>query len=208
VPRSGFDDQLTIFDDDVRSMFIAVAVGVDRASKAFWAGDTSEAERLIEAEGIATDVLTRVEHELQVAFARNAPVARDMRFMLTVLRVVPQLERCVELAAHIAERAELGPRLPPALAESLTSMGAITSGMWEQATTAWREGDPGAALRLDEEDDELDVLADEATALLGQSSELGWTMVMEGRLVIRFYERLGDHAVHVCERIRWMATGK
>ena len=189
-------------------MFIAVAVGVDRASKAFWAGDTSEAGRLIEAEGIATDVLTRVEDELQIAFARNAPVARDMRFMLTVLRVVPQLERCVELAAHIAERAELGPRLPPALAESLTSMGAVTSGMWEQATTAWRDGDADAAVRLDEEDDELDVLANEATALLGQSGELGWTMVMEGRLVIRFYERLGDHAVHVCERIRWMVTGK
>jgi phosphate transport system protein len=208
MPRSGFDDQLAIFDDDVRSMFVAVAVGVDRASKAFWAGDISEAIRLVEAEGLATDVLSRVEHELQITFARQAPVARDMRFILTVLRIVPQLERCVELAAHIAERAQLGPQLPSALADSLVSMGAITSEMWEQATTAWKEGDPGAGVRLDEADDELDVLADEATGLLSRSSELSWPMVMEGRLVIRFYERLGDHAVHVCERIRWMVTGK
>jgi phosphate transport system protein len=207
MPRAGFDDQLATFDDDVRSMFVAVAVGVDRASKAFLAGDTSETARLIEADGIATDVLSRVEHELQITFARQAPVAQDMRLMLTVLRVVPQLERCVELAAHIAERAQLGPQLPPALADSLASMGAITSGMWEQAAAAWNEGDPDAAVRLDEEDDELDVLADEATDLLRQSSGLGWTFVMEARLVIRFYERLGDHAVHVCERIRWMVTG-
>jgi phosphate transport system protein len=85
-------------------------------------------------------------------------------------------------------------------------MGAAATHMWEQAAAAWAEVDPEAAERLGADDDELDVVAHEVSETLGQSGELGWTPVMECRLVVRFYERLGDHAVHVCDRIRWWAT--
>jgi NAD(P)H-nitrite reductase large subunit len=63
MPRSGFHDQLANFDDDVRAMFTAVVVGVDRATAALLAGDTSEADRLMEGSAIAADVLSRVEAE-------------------------------------------------------------------------------------------------------------------------------------------------
>jgi phosphate transport system protein len=126
--------------------------------------------------------------------------------MLTVLRIVPQLERCVELAAHIAQRAAFVTELPADVVAGFGSMATLTDRMWQATSLAWACGDPAAARALEEDDDELDVLADELTARLGDAG-LGWTTAMECRLVVRFYERLGDHAVHVCERIRWWATG-
>jgi phosphate transport system protein len=127
--------------------------------------------------------------------------------MLTVLRIVPQLERCVELAEHIAERAVFAAALPADVLALFESMGSATVRMWDLASTAWVEADPDAAARLDEADDELDVLAGELTVALG-SGRVTWNAAMECRLVVRFYERLGDHAVHLCERIRWWATGQ
>jgi phosphate transport system protein len=206
MPRSGFHAQLTSFDDEVRALFAVVAVGVARATDAFLAGDPSEATRVADGADVNSTVLSRVEHEITLTFARQAPMATDLRFMLTVLRIVPQLERCVELAQHIAERAAFAADLPPDLLDQFAMMGTTAARMWEAAATAWEEVDPDAASRLDEADDELDVLADELARALSSGS-VPWTAAMECRLVVRFYERLGDHAVHVAERIRYWATG-
>jgi phosphate transport system protein len=207
VARSEFHEQLVGFDDEVRALFTVVTVGVTRASQAFLTADPGEASRLGTGEKVTATVLDRVEHELQLAFVRQAPVATDLRFMLTVLRIVPQLERCVELAEHIAERAVFAAALPADVLALFESMGSATVRMWDLASTAWVEADPDAAARLDEADDELDVLADELTVALG-TGRVTWNAAMECRLVVRFYERLGDHAVHLCERIRWWATGQ
>src|SRR6202011_2778236 len=135
-----------------------------------------------------------------------APVASDLRFMLTVLRVVPQLERCTELAAHIAERAVISPGLPAAVTQRFESMAAIIVPMWEKASAAWANGNPTAATTLDDQDDQLDVTVSELATDLA-AAELNPVTAMECALVGPFYERLGDHAVHVCDRIRWWATG-
>jgi phosphate transport system protein len=204
--RGGFHQQLIDIDDEVRALFTEVTVGVAWAASAFLAGDLREAPRFAAQHRITDTVLGRVEHELEVAFARQAPVASNLRFMLTVLRVVPQLERCTELAAHIAERAAIGPDLPGAVTLQFESMTALIVPMWEAASAAWANGDPTAASTLDDEDDELDVTVSELATDLA-TAELNPITAMEAALVGRFYERLGDHAVHVCDRIRWWATG-
>jgi phosphate transport system protein len=206
VALLGFRRQLTAFDDEVVALFTVVTVSVSRASAAFLTGDTTETARLLEGAQLSSIVLDRVEHEVEVAVACHAPVASDLRFLLTLLRVVPELKRCIELAAHIAKRASFAADLPIETMALFESMGTVTSRMWEAASTAWSRGDPFVASALDEDDDELDVLANELTAILSAAT-LDPATAMESRLVIRFYERLGDHAVHLCERIRWRAAG-
>jgi phosphate transport system protein len=78
--------------------------------------------------------------------------------------------------------------------------------MWRGAADAWAERDPDAAERLDVVDDRLDNLHDQLVVELGLA-DLALPDAVQTTLVARFYERLGDHAVHISERIRYLALG-
>jgi phosphate transport system protein len=120
--------------------------------------------------------------------------------------MVPELERSADLAEHIAARAASGltPMLTPRLRGLVEQMGRVAVRMWREVTEAFADRDPGAAARLTAADDELDTLHEYLTAEL-VSGSVGVSVALEMALVGRFYERLGDHAVHVAERIRFLA---
>jgi phosphate transport system protein len=79
--------------------------------------------------------------------------------------------------------------------------------MWRDAADAYAERDALAGDRLNEDDDELDELHVSLTAEL-VSGKLSVPVALEMALVARFYERLGDHAVNIAQRIRYMAEGR
>ena len=132
----------------------------------------------------------------------------DMRFLLSVLRIVPELERSGDLAEHIAQRAARGltGELTPRVRGLVEQMGRVGVEMWRMAADAYGDRDPGASERIHERDDELDDLHVSLTAEL-VSGALTMPVALEMSLVARFYERLGDHAVNVAKRVRYMATG-
>lgn len=204
--RSEFSAQLSTLEGEIRELFTRVILAVERATDALVSGDRTEATRMTQRTTQARSILGKVERQIDLTFARQAPVAADLRFMITALRVVPELERCMELARHVAERARLADQLPADVLASFAHMGRMTTAMWEKASGAWRDRDPNAGIALDQDDDELDLLCNELTVRLGQMEDHP-TVAMEGRLVIRFYERLGDHAVHVSRRTAYLARG-
>jgi phosphate transport system protein len=125
-----------------------------------------------------------------------------------VLRVVPELERSGDLAEHIAQRAatDLALRLSPSVRGRLEQMGSICSTMWRRAADAWAERDGDACTDLDSADDQLDDLHDSLVDELGRGG-IALPDALQAVLVARFYERLGDHAVHIAERIRYIVGG-
>jgi phosphate transport system protein len=148
------------------------------------------------------DVEDLVNHEL----ARQAPVAGDLRFLLSVLRVVPELERSHDLVEHIARRGVKGLReeLTPRTRGLIEQMGAVGVEMWRAAADAWFERDPEGYARIHERDDEMDDLHTNLTAELA-SGKTSLPVAMDMALVARFYERLGDHAVNIAHRVRYLA---
>jgi phosphate transport system protein len=136
-------------------------------------------------------------------------MANDLRFLLCVLRMVPELERSGDLAEHIAQRAARGlaSELTPRIRGIVQQMGRVGADMWRTAADAYVERDPDAADSLRERDDELDDLLVSMTAELASGS-VSIPVAIEMALVGRFYERLGDHAVNLCERVRYLATGR
>jgi phosphate transport system protein len=184
-----------------------VATALSVANKAVLSGDPSVASDLSAMEMLSAHGTTELEQTLQIYLARFAPMGRDLRLVLTALRLAPELERSVDLARHIAERAGLVVDLPSPLLSLLTQMGDVALDMWRQVVVAWNDRDPGAADRLERIDDQLDDLR---RRLYQQAADerLPVALAMQLNLLIRFYERLGDHAVHVSARIRWLATGR
>jgi phosphate transport system protein len=85
-------------------------------------------------------------------------------------------------------------------------MGTVCVDLWRRAADAWAERDGDAAVSLDKADDQLDDLHDRLVAEL-EKADIALADALQTTLVARFYERLGDHAVHIAERVRYLADG-
>lgn len=206
--RRRFHQQLDDIDGKVIRLFAMVTEGVAAAGHALLSGDTETARALSERDRsldrLEVDLEQVAEHELLT----QTPMAGDMRFLVSVLRVVPELERSGDLAEHIGQRAAagVGQRLTPTVRGMLEEMATITSAMWRRAGDAWAERDGDVATELDKQDDQLDDLHDRLVAEL-EHADIPLADALQTTLVARFYERLGDHAVHISERVRYLATG-
>ena len=118
------------------------------------------------------------------------------------------MERSGDLAEHIAQRAARGltAELTPRLRGLIEEMGRVGVELWRASCGAYTSRDGTAEPRLRERDDELDDLHVSLTAELASGS-LSLPVAIEVALVGRFYERLGDHAVNIAARVRYLATG-
>jgi len=206
--RVEFHKDLDEIDQKVVQLFALVAEGVAKATDAFLANDREAAESMADADAIIDQLYTDVEELVQRQFALQSPMARDMRFLLSVLRIVPELERSGDLAEHIAARAtrSISESITPRIRGLIERMGHIGTQMWREAADGYVDRDPDVAARLNERDDELDELHSSLTAEL-VTGQLSVPIALEMALVARFYERLGDHAVNIGERIRYIAEG-
>ena len=206
--RKRFHQQLDEIDAKVIRLFALVTESVAAASESLLANDTEAARELTERDSLVDQLEVDLEQVAERELLMQQPMARDMRYLVSVLRIVPELERSGDLAEHVAQRAVTGLalRLTPTVRGLLEQMGATCVEMWRGAADAWAERDPDAAERLDVVDDRLDNLHDELVEELGLA-DLALPDALQTTLVGRFYERLGDHAVHISERIRYLAVG-
>ena len=206
--RVEFRRELEEIDQKVIQLFALVSEGVSAATDAFLSGDRDAAKSLMDSDKVIDSLYNDVEELVQRQFALQSPMARDMRFLLSALRIVPELERSGDLAEHIAARAVRGisSALTPRIRGLIEQMGKLDATMWRMAADAYADRNPKAASHLDELDDELDELHVSLTAEL-VSGQLTVPVALEMALVARFYERLGDHAVNIGERIRYIAEG-
>ncbi|MGI9022760.1 MAG: phosphate signaling complex protein PhoU [Acidimicrobiales bacterium] len=206
--RVGFHRELAKIDAQVLQLFALVSEGLAGATDALLAGDRERARALVARDEIIDTVYVELEDLVQRVFALQSPMADDLRFLLSVLRIVPELERSGDLIEHIAQRAARGltPELTPRIRGLVDQMGRLGVEMWRTVADAYVERDGGAAARLRERDDELDDVHVSLTAELA-SGTVTIPVAIEMALVGRFYERLGDHAVNIASRVRYMAGG-
>ena len=206
--RSAFHRELQKIDQQVRQLFALVSEGVAGATDALLAGDREAARDLVARDAMLDALYVDVEEIVQRQFALQAPLATDLRFLLSVLRIVPELERSGDLAEHIAQRAARGltTELTPRLRGLIQQMGRVGVQLWQETARAYDERDATAADRLRDLDDELDDLHVSFIAELA-SGKVTVPVAIELALVGRFYERLGDHAVNIAARVRYLATG-
>ncbi|HZA00387.1 MAG TPA: phosphate signaling complex protein PhoU [Acidimicrobiales bacterium] len=206
--RRRFHQQLDDIDAKVIHLFAMVTEGVAAASDSLLAGDTAMARELTERDALVDQLEGDLEQVAERELLMEQPMAGDMRYLVSVLRVVPELERSGDLAEHIAQRAATGLalRLTPTVRGLIQQMSTTCVEMWQAAADAWAERDGEAADHLDDVDDRIDGLHDQLVEELGLA-DIALPDALQTTLVGRFYERLGDHAVHIAERIRYLASG-
>jgi phosphate transport system protein len=206
APRQEFEHELEAIEAQVIELFAMVAGDLPVATEALLSGN-SDAVRVLAERDQAIDALyPKIEDLADRELVLQAPVASDLRFLVSVLRVVPELERSHDLVVNIARRAShiLSEDLSPRSRGLIEQMGNVSSDMWRQTVDAWCQRDRSAAVALAERDDEMDELYASLMAELG-SGRMTLPVTMEMTLVARFYERLADHAVNIARRVVYLA---
>lgn len=204
--RQEFERDLGAIEAKVIELFAMVAEDLPGATQALLSGNNEVIQTLAEREQAIDALYPQIEELVNREILLQAPVASDLRFLLSVLRIVPELERSHDLVMDIASRANhiLSDDLSPRSRGLVERMGTLVSDMWRQAADSWYQRDRTAAVALEERDDEMDELHASLIAELA-SGRMALPVTMQMTLVARFYERLGDHAVNIARRVIYLA---
>jgi phosphate transport system protein len=204
--RQEFERDLEAIEAKVIELFAMVAEDLPEATRALLNGDREVVQVLRERGQVIDSLYPEIEELVNREILLQAPVAADLRFLLSVLRIVPELSRSHHLVVSIAGRANhiLSGDLSPRCRGLVERMGALASEMWSRAADSWYQRDRSAAFALDQRDDEMDELH---ASLIAELAGGGMTLpvAMEMTLVARFYERLGDRAVNIGYRVIYLA---
>ena len=204
--RQDFERELEAIEAKVIELFAMVAEDLPGATHALLSGDNEVVKVLAEREKVIDALYPEIEELVNRELVLQAPVAVDLRFLLSVLRVVPVLERSHDLVMHIASQANhiLSDELTPRTRGLVERISALASAMWRQAVDAWYQRDRTAAFELVGRDEEMDELHASLIAELA-SGQMAVPVTMEMALVARDYERLGAHAVSIARRVIYLA---
>jgi phosphate transport system protein len=203
--RGEFRKRLEIIEERVMQLFPLVSEDITLATEALLGGDADVLRVVREREATMDSVYGELEDLVGQEIAMQTPVAGDLRLLLSVLRVLPELERSHDLVVQIAELAThtLSDSLSPRACGLIQQMGETGSTMWVQARDAWTRRDAAAALRVEEKDEDVDSLHASLMAELASGS-MTLPVTMDVTLVARFYERLGDHARNIARRVPFL----
>jgi len=210
--RSDFHEELERLKSDMVRMAAAVTEGVARVTEALLRQDVAEADQIVAADDELDLLALETEERMIEVIALQAPVASDLRKVLVDLRMVMEVERSGDLVTNIAKAIPRlqGAELSPQLRGLIDQMREEAVKLFRKAIDAYVEGDAGLAATVDEFDDRLDALhveyLDALFASFGTSQmtpQQGFQLAVIGR----FYERIGDHAVNISERVQYMVTG-
>jgi phosphate transport system protein len=205
-PRHDFHQQLQAIEGRVVELFAIVGEDLAVATEALLSSDTRAhnvvAERQDSIDGIYAELDLLVNQQMVL----QAPVAAELRLLLSVLRILPDQERAHRLTFHIAEHAThvLSDDLSPRTRGLIRSMGDTAADMWDQTANAWYARDRKAAAVLEERDDDMDNLHSVLVAELA-SGTTRLPVAMDMTLVARYYERFADHAVNIAHRVVYLA---
>jgi phosphate transport system protein len=204
--RQEFQRELEDIEAKVIELFAMVAEDLPTATQALLSGNDEALQLLAERDRVIDALYTEIEGLVNREILLQAPVASDLRFLLSVLRIVPELERSHDLVVEIARLADhiLSEDLSPRSRGLVGRMGNLASDMWRQAADAWNERDRSAAFVLSERDDEMDELHASLIAELA-SGRMTLPVTMEMALVARLYKRLGAHATNIARRVAYLA---
>jgi phosphate transport system protein len=209
--RSTFHQQLDDVQRDLIRTAARVTESIMRGTEALLALDLAEAQELIDADD-EIDVLTLdIEERCFTILARQQPMASDMRAIVTAIRLTSEIERSGDLMVNVAKgiRRLYGSVIPLPLHSLLRAMAEEAVRLYSLAMDAYADGDANLAGALDDMDDRLDQLhKDYIQAILELHADVrDVQMAVQLALVGRYYERIGDHAVNIGERVQYMVTG-
>jgi len=197
------ESPLEQIDRKVLQLFALVGDSVSGATHALLAGDREAAKALADRDEVVDSLCHDIEElTLQQLTVAGITSPNQLRYLVTVIRMLPDLERNGDLAEHVARRAArgLGAELSARSRGLLERMGEVAVHMWRATTDAYAERESSGWELVDDLDDEMDDLHVSLTVEV-VAGTMPLPVAVELALLARFYERFGDHAVNLAKRV-------
>ncbi|HET8929789.1 MAG TPA: phosphate signaling complex protein PhoU [Acidimicrobiales bacterium] len=210
--RRAYVEQLDGVHEAVVELGAEVCDAVVEATRVLLERDLGGARQVVEGDVAINAATVAIEERCTELLVTQGPVAGDLRALLSALRVATEIERCGDLATNIAKTARRlhDVELAPRLRGMISRMGDLAVGLLRFSLDAYESADEGRAAALDDLDDELDELHRDFVEEVLESRSVDAVDLRVGvqlALLGRYYERLGDHAVNVGERVRYRVSG-
>jgi phosphate transport system protein len=210
--RTAYHEQLDALTAQLGKMCGMAGVAMERATQALLQADLVLAEQVITDHEQITSMSLRAEEAAFVLLALQAPVAGDLRAIVSSIQIVADVDRMGALALHVAKiarRRHPQHALPEEVNGYFAEMGRVAVELGNAAAEVVVSRDPEKAARLREEDDAMDDLHRHLfTVLMDREWKHGVAAAVDITLLGRFYERFADHAVEIGRRVIFQATGK
>jgi len=189
-----------------------VADSIDNATQAFNDSNVSLAENVI-ADDAKIDAAAAELDELAInILARQQPVARDLRVVVSALRISASLERMGDMSEHIAQLARYrfpDKVVPKSLRGTFKEMGALDVEIARKLVELLETEDLSIAEYIRDEDDKIDALhLSVFDKVLGESWKGEAVDTVDSTLASRYHERFADHAVSIAKKVQYLATGE
>jgi len=207
-----FQDQLDILSEKILVMGGCVEETIGNVVSALVGRDSDLARRVIRDDEKVDRFDLEIDQLGMEILGLHQPVARDLRFVITAMKITNDLERIADLCTNVAERAiELNaePQLKPFI--DIPLMARRAQQMVRGALDAFVERDAAAARAVIAMDDVLDERMEQVfRELLSFMTEDPKTTTRALRLmfVAKYFERMGDQATNIGEQIVFMAEGR
>jgi phosphate transport system protein len=210
--REVFDRELAEVKENVLRMGMHVEGAIRAALDALVRHDAEAALEVITADPLLNEMQRKVSSMITATIATQQPVARDLRFLLTLDHVSYELERMGDHAASVAKQArKLAPEPPLKAYVDLPAMGELCAELVRGILRALVDIDVEAARGVAARDDDVDRMYhrtfDEVLELM--RADPG-NVARGTRLIFAAYylERIGDRATNIAEDVVFLATGE
>ncbi|WP_433599923.1 phosphate signaling complex protein PhoU [Nocardia sp. CA-135953] len=185
---------------------------MERATQSLLQADLTLAESVIGEGDRIAEMITGAEEKSFALLALQAPVAGDLRQVVSAIQIVQDVNRMGALALHVAKvtrRRHPNHALPEAVNGYFAEMGRVAVSMGEGAKEVLESRDPERAAQLNEDDEAMDDLHRHLfTLLMDRDWKYGVAAAVDVTLLGRYYERFADHAVEIGRRVIFLVTGE
>jgi phosphate transport system protein len=209
--REIFQSQL----QEVQSRLVEIAEDtartIEKATKAFGTSDVILAdEAIVLSEATGEKALALDELAIRI-LAKQSPVARDLRVLVSALRISASLERMGALAGHIAAIARYrfpGAAVPESLKATFDEMGNLDVSLAKQLVQLLKTTDADFAREIQAQDARVDELHRHVfDVVLGDDWKENAVFTVDVTLASRYHERFADHVVDISAKVSYLTTG-
>ncbi|HEY2504738.1 MAG TPA: phosphate signaling complex protein PhoU [Mycobacterium sp.] len=209
--RTAFHEQIDALTRSIGNMCGLAGTAMHQATQALLDADIVSAETVISDHQNLVIEAAQTESDAFTLLALQAPVATDLRAVVSSLRNVADVDRMCALALHVAKTARRrhpAHAIPDDVTHYFADMGRIAVNIGQNAKDVVLSGDPDNAAQLDDEDDAMDELHCHLfTVVMDHEWPHPVATAVDVTLLSRYYERFADHAVEIGRRVIFQATG-
>lgn len=210
--RSQFNAELNNMHVELDRMCHLVIQAIDNCVEAFKKHDLDLAQEIIRNDKAINDVERLIESKCLSLILKQQPVASDLRDVSSALKVVTDLERIGDQSADIAELIlEMEEKNVYLMIEHIPDMASVAIEMVTDALDAFHEHDIQKAKEVKKRDQQMDQLFEEVkTDLVNivKEDRDNVDLAIQFLMIAKYFERIGDHVVNICEWVEFNQTGK